>query len=621
MHRPFASPQEALGRFRHKVVTAEEAVCDIRSGDHVFVGTACATPRRLVAALEARTPAPADVELFHFLTDGALAPGGEEPRAHLRHRTFFVGADMRAAVARGAAEYVPISVAQIPALIENGRIPCHAAFVQVSPPDPFGYVSLGVSVDIASAALAKAKRIIAEVNPNMPWTFGDTALHLDRIDKLVLVDAPVIEYTHQPADAVARQIARYIAGIIDDGSTLQVGLGRIPNETLKYLADRRDLGVHSDVITDPILDLVERRVITGEKKTVHRGKIVASYCMGTRRLYDAIDRNPLFAFHPIEHVCAPAVVAANRQMVSITQAFAVDLTGQVCADQFQGEFYGGVSTQVDFLRGAAQSAGGKPIICLASTTDDGKTSRIRPLLQTGEGVAVARSDVHYVVTEWGIAYLFGKSISERALSLVEVAHPDFREWLLDEAKRLAYLSPAQTMESRRSYPVEEERSVALKNGQAVLIRPSRASDAAGMKELFYTLSKEDVYTRFFRQLRALSFEEVQRLCNVNHETAVAFVAVSGGRENERVVGSSCYFVNHTRNMAEVAYMIRPEWQGTGLGKALQGRMADHAKARGLAGFTAEILASNSKMLALARGAAEAVSVHRDGETCEVEMRF
>lgn len=621
MEQPKHPWGEVLERLGDKVVSAEEAVEAVRSGDHVFVGTACATPRTLVRALEARSPVPPDVELIHFLTDGAIVEQGGAPATNFRHRAFFVGADVRAAVAQGVAEYVPISVAQVPRLIANGRIPCDVAFVQVSPPDSFGYVSLGVSVDVTLAAVHKAKRVIAEVNPNMPWTLGDTAIHVDKLEKLVWVDSPVIEYNHKPADEVAERIARYIAGIIDDGATLQVGLGRFPNEALKYLVDRRDLGIHSDVITEPIVDLVEKRVITGEKKTLNRLKVVTSYAMGGKRLYDAVNRNPLFSFHPIEYVCDPRVVAENRLMVSVTQAFAVDLTGQICADQFQGQFYGGLSTQADFLRGAALCPGGKPIVCLASTTDDGETSRIRPLLETGEGVAVARSDVHYVITEYGIAYLFGKSIRERALSLIEIAHPRFRGWLLEEAKRLAYVSPQQTLESSRAYPVEEERSVALKNGKTVLIRPARASDGGGLKEIFYALPEKDVYTRFFRQVRALSFTEVQRLCNVNYETEVAFVAVTGERENEQVVGSSCYFVNHTANTAEVAYMIRPEWQGTGLGRALQDRMVEHAKSRGLVGFTATVLLSNLKMLALARSAGEAVSVRRDGDTCEVEMPF
>ena len=438
---------------KRKLKTPAEAVAMVKSGDQIYLGTGCATPRVLARALELHKGDLANITLFHFLTDGALPHDRETTRTRFQHRCFFVGMDVRAAVKQRQADYIPISIAQVPKLIGSGRLAADVAFVQVSPPDHHGYVSLGVSVDITRAVALAAKTIIAEINPHMPRTLGDSFLHLDQIHGLVPVDDPIIEYTHPPADAVAQQIARYAARIIDNNSTLQIGLGRIPNEMIKHLTDRQNLGIHSDVITDPIVDLIEKGVITGKAKGLHPGQIVTSYCLGTRRLYDLIDRNPLFAFHPIDYVCNPTVLAGNNQLVSVTQAFAVDLTGQVCADQFQGEFYSGVSTQPDFLRGAANSPGGKPIICLASTTDDGQESRIRPLLRMGEGVTVARSDVHYVITEYGCAYLFGKSIRERALALIEIAHPEFRPWLLEEAERVGYVRPDQTLRSRVAYPV------------------------------------------------------------------------------------------------------------------------------------------------------------------------
>lgn len=388
-----------LARYQERIVTADEAVSVIKPGDRVFVGTACATPVALVQALERIYPPLPDVQLCHFLTTGAVAHENGAPKTHYRHRSFFIGSDVRVAAAQGIADYVPISLAQIPPLIENGRIPIDAALIQTSLPDEFGYVSLGVSVDITLSAAQNAKRVIAEINPHMPRTLGDTFLHLHKIDHLVMVETPVIEYQHPAANAVGEKIARYIASIIDDGSTLQIGIGRVPNEALKYLVDRQDLGIHTDLITDPIVPLIERGIITGAQKSTHRGKIVASYCFGTRRLYQLIDRNPMFSFHPIEYVSDIHLISQQKRMVSVTQAFAVDLTGQICADQFQGEFYSGVSTQPEFIRGTAFAPGGKPIICLPSTTDDGKTSRIRPLLLAGEGVTVARSDVHYVITD------------------------------------------------------------------------------------------------------------------------------------------------------------------------------------------------------------------------------
>lgn len=606
-----------------KIVTAEAAVRLVQHGQHVFVGTGCATPRTLVAALENVAQPPDDVQLTYFLTTDALRRDAEgKVSSKYRHQVFFVGSEVRELVKERRAEYVPISLAQVPRLFAIGRLPVDVAFIQVSAPDEFGYVSLGVSVDIVAAAVENAKLVIAEVNPAMPRTMGNSMLHVNRIHKMVLVDGPVTEYVHPPvADEVVQRIARYIAGIIDDGSTLQIGLGRIPNEALKYLEDRRDLGIHSDVITDAIVPLLEKGILTGREKTMERGKIVASFALGTQRLYKLLDRNPLFSFEPLETVCDPHKLAAQQKLVSVAQAFAVDLTGQVCSDQFGGEFYGGLGAQVEFLQGAARSPGGKPIICLRSTTDDGEVSRIRPLLLAGEGVSVARTDVHYVVTEFGIAYLFGKSIGDRAVALIDIAHPKFRPQLLEEAKRLGYLAPDQTLQSMRDYPVEEERMVSLKNGKQVRLRPARASDADGIRALFHSMPADDIFTRFFRRVRSLSNKEVQRLCNLNYETEVAFVAVQGPRENEHVVGQACYFINPSTNLAETAFMIDPTWQGTGLGTSLQVRLAEHAKGRGLRGFVAEILPANAKMIALARKGSDKIQVERDEDTVYVTTLF
>ena len=603
-----------------KLVSAEKALATIRPGSRVYLGTGCAAPRSLIAGLEAMLPGPADLELVSFVTTSALPQQAGAPHSRYRHRAFFVGSDVRDLAGCGKLDYVPISLEEVPMLLASGLLPIDVALLQVSLPDVRGFVSLGVSVDLAPAVLGVARRVIAEVNPAMPRTHGESFVHLDRFDALVSVDAPLAEYRHPETGEVAERVARYIASIIEDGSTLQIGLGRVPNEALRHLTDRRDLGIHSDVITDAVVDLMEAGVVTGRRKTRHRDRIVASYCLGTRRLYDVVDDNPRFAFLPIDQVCDPQEVAANAHMVSITQAFAVDLTGQVCVDQFEGEFYGGVSTQAGFIRGAARSPGGKPIICLASTTDDG-ASRIKPLLEAGDGVGIARSDVHYVVTEYGIAYLFGKSIRERAVALIELAHPRWRDELLATAKRLGYVPPEQYLASQAAYPVHEERTVALKSGAKVLIRPARAADAGALQALFHRLSPDDVYTRFFRRVRALSYAELQTLCNVNHETEVAFLATTGPREREEVVGSACYFLNPTTNLAEVAFMVAPEWQGAGLGSALQARLQEYAVGRGVRGFVAEILLQNQRMLRLAARAPGTVTTSRDEDGAHVTILF
>ena len=609
------------GSWRDRAVTAQQALAGTASGDRVFIGTACATPRTLIEALEDASQPWSDLELVHFLTDGAVPVYNDKPFTRFRHRVFFVGSDTREMVKKGKADYVPISVSQVRHLIDIGRIPIDLALIQVSPPDEEGMCSLGVSVDLIPAALRKATRVVAEINPAMPRTCGDSRIPLTAIDRFVVVDGPIIEYLHSPAEDRAQHIARYIARIIDDGSTLQIGLGRIPNEMLKYLDNRRDLGIHSDVITEPVVDLVEQGVVTGRQKTAHPGKVVASYCMGTRRLYDFIDDNPTFEFQPIETVCDAEVIASNYKMVSVTQAFAIDLTGQVCADQFDGELYGGVSTQPDFIRGAAASQGGKSIICLTSTDEKDGGSRIRPALKEGEAATIARSDVHFVVTEYGIAYLFGKSVRERALAMIEIAHPDYREKLLEAAKHSGLLAADQTLKSRKAYPAEQERPATLKDGTQILVRPTRATDEGAMKELFYRMTPEDIYTRFFTNLKSLTSQRAQHLCTVDYENEMAFAAVVGDREHETLVGSGCFYVDPSTNLADVAYMIHPDWQGKGLGSVLQQRLIEYARELGLRGFTADVLAENEKMLAVFEKSGCQVDAKATSGILEVTMLF
>jgi acyl-CoA hydrolase/RimJ/RimL family protein N-acetyltransferase len=613
----------ALKPYADKVTTAELAVARIRNGDHVFVGTGCAAPRRLLNALEALPLPPADVELLHFFTVKAFGHddvGNSTTR--FRHRVFFVGADMRAALKQGLVDYVPMSVARVPEMIALGRIPVSVALIQVSLPDAFGYVSLGVSVDIIQAAVARAKIVIAEVNPNMPRSMGGSMLHISRIHHLVAVNDPVIEIERTVGqEGDIQRIARYIAGIIDDGSTLQIGLGQVPHQALQYLTDRKDLAIHSDLITDAIIPLLENGCLTGARKTSRPFKIVASLALGTKPLYDLIDGNPLFSFEPIDDVCNPTTIAEQHKMVAIAQGYAIDLTGQVCIDQFEGEFYGGVGSQGEFLRGASRSPGGKPIICMTSTYNEGTQSRIRPALLAGEAATIARSEVHYVVTEYGIAYLFGKSIRQRATALIELAHPKFRPELFAKAQALGYLSADQTLQNLQAYPVEEELTITLKDNRVVMLRPAQSSDAQGIRDLFHHLSEADIYTRFFRHVRGLSNAEVQRLCNVNYESEVAFVAAFGPREEAQIVGQSCYFINPTTNLADTAYMVHPEWQGCGLGGALQNCMAAHAKKRGLRGFVADVLPDNVRMLSLARNGPSNVFVERDNDSVHLTQLF
>jgi acyl-CoA hydrolase/GNAT superfamily N-acetyltransferase len=598
-----------LARWQDRVVSAARAVAEVRPGSRIFVGSACATPRALLRALRDRPDAPSGIELVHFLTDG-LAVGGD--LTTFTHRSWFVGRDMRDLAAGDRLEYVPLSLASVPALLESGRPALDVAFIQVAPPDADGQCSLGVSVDVTRTAALHASRVVAEVNPNMPRTGLESTIPADRIAAFVEVDEPVVEYLHPDIGAVAERIARYVARLIDDGATLQVGLGRVPNAVLGYLGERRNLRIHSDVLTDPVVDLVERGAVTGT--------IIGSLAMGTRRLYDFIDRNASVSLEPIERVCDLRRLGELPALASVTQAFSIDLTGQVCTEQLDGRPYGGVATQPDFHRAAAISPGGTPMICLASTFADG-SSAIRGVLGPDEPVAIPRGDVHWVVTEWGIAYLHGRSLSERAVALLEVAHPDHREALMATAVERGLVRPGQKLRSRAAYPVEEERAATLRDGRQILVRPTRTTDARLLQELFFRMRDDDVRTRFFRRLRSLTDEMAEHLCSVGYAQEMAFAAVVGDRESERIVGSACYFVDPSSGMADVAFMVDPAWQGTGLGSLLQERAIDYARRHGVRGFTADVLAENAPMLKVFRGSGLRMESHLDSGAFEIRLHF
>jgi len=519
---------------------------------------------------------------------------------------------VRALLGTGQVEYVPVSLPEIPRLLRSGRLHLDVALVQVAPPDPDGTCSLGISVDVTKAAALAARTVIAEVNDAMPRTRGDSRIPADRIHRFVEVDTPVVEYVHPPAEDVAEQIARYVARLVDDGSTLQVGLGRVPNRMLAHLTNRRDLSVHSDVVTEAVVDLVAAGVVSGP--------VVTSMAMGTRRLYDLVDDNPRFSFEPVDEVCDPAVIAGKARMVSVTQAFSIDLTGQVCTESLDGEVYGGVSAGPAFHRGALASPGGRAVVCLASRTPAGSAA-IKAALEPGEAVAIARADVHWVITEYGTAYLFGRSLAERAVSLIEIAHPDDRDALLAAAVRQGLVADDQLLRSRGAYPVGEERDATLRDERELRIRPTRAADARAMQELFYRLSEEDVRSRFFQKLTSLTDSAAQHLCSVGYEEEMAFAAVVGPREEERIVATSCYYLDPATGLADVAYLVDPDWQGAGLGTLLHARTVEYARQHGVRGFTADVLLSNAAMLRVFQRGDHETRSTVSGESYEVTMIF
>ncbi|HUO29549.1 MAG TPA: acetyl-CoA hydrolase/transferase C-terminal domain-containing protein [Bryobacteraceae bacterium] len=421
--------------YRQKVVSAERAVQVVRSCDRIWVHEGNATPEPLIQALLRRAPELHDVEIVHMLTLGNADYTRPEYEGHFRHNGLFLGPNVRPAVAAGRADYTPIYLSEIEKLFWSGEMPLDVALIQTAPPDEHGFLSLGTSVDCTLSAAQCARYVIAEVNDQMPRTMGDAFLHVSCVGAIVETSRPLIEMPPALTSDVQNRIAGHVAELIPDGATLQLGIGGIPNAVLEALYDRRDLGIHSEMCPDGVVPLIEAGVITGARKTLHRGKAVLGFVLGTKRIFDFIHNNPLFEFHPTQYVNDPFVIAQNERMVAINSAIQVDLGGQVCADSIGATPFSGFGGQLDFIRGAAHSKGGKPIIAMPSTARHGTVSRIVPMLDPGAGVVTSRADVHYVVTEHGVAYLWGKTLRQRAEALIAIADPRFRDELYDYAVR------------------------------------------------------------------------------------------------------------------------------------------------------------------------------------------
>ncbi len=439
MNRVVEAPSDWPPAARAKAAPAENAVAVVRSGNRVYLQGGCAVPGALVDALVARGPSLHNVEIVHLHTEGPADYVRPEMAGHFRHNALFIGANVREAVNAGRADFTPVFLSDIPALFTRGLLPLDVALIQVSPPDRNGFCSLGISVDCAKPAAEAATTVIAQVNQHMPRTHGDSFLHIDHIDALVPWDQALTEVAAVPADEVSQQVGANVASLIEDGSTLQMGIGAIPNGVLSSLDGHKHLGVHTEMFSDGLLGLVERGVVDNHAKNYHPGKIVASFVMGTRRLYDFVHDNPMIEMHPVSFTNDPDIIARNDRMVAINSAIEVDLTGQVCADSIGHVFYSGIGGQLDFVRGAARARGGKAIIALPSTAQGGTVSRIVPHLKPAAGVVTTRGDVHYVVTEFGVAFLHGKSVRERARALIAIAHPDFRPTLERSAREHSFL--------------------------------------------------------------------------------------------------------------------------------------------------------------------------------------
>jgi len=588
-------------RYASKVVAAPEAVSKIMRGSRVFIGTGCGEPQHLIHAM-VKDEQLQDIMVYQMLSS-TLSQFVEDASFTRRFslKLFFISQSMRKAAFEGKIDYIPEYLSQIPRMFASHRIGLDAALVQVSPPDKFGYCSLGVSVDITRPAVAHSPVVIAQVNPKMPRTWGDSFVHVDDIDWLVPHEEPLVEALPRIKDnEVSRRIGLYVSQLVDDGATLQIGFGNLPNAILKYLDGKNDLGLHTQLITDGLLPLFEKKVITNKKKTLLPGRVVTSLCMGSEKIYDYVDNNPLFYFRSSEFVNDPTVIARNDNLISISSALEVDLTGQVCSDSTGYLFYSGIGDQVDFLRGSSMSKGGFSIIALPSTAQNGAVSRIVPHLSEGAGVATTRGDVNFVITEYGIAELKGKGIYQRVMELAQIAHPKFREELIEVAKKRHYIFADQLPPTTEDLLFLEGYKYTLKpkDGKAVEFRPLLPSDEFAYRNFFYSLQEKTIYMRYFYKMRTFSHEVVQKQwSSVDYHKNMSILGLvqKGGHKEIMAIGS---YAQDSDDRAEVAFVVREDFQNKGIASYLLEILENIARENHYNGFCATVLRENSAMISV-----------------------
>lgn len=599
----------------------------IRPGDRIFIGTGCAEPQHLVSSLlgyvQKNPKAFLDAELMNIITLGVAPYTDEKFRYNFRLNSFFIGDNTRNAINRAAADYTPIFLSAVPDLITSERIPLDVALIQTSLPDEQGNLNLGIGVDIVKAAAEKARLVIAQANSFMPRISGDGVISIEDVDFIIHRDEPLLEYIEDVPGEIARKIGGYVARIVEDGSTIQLGYGSIPNAIVSGLCNKKHLGIHTELFSDGLADLMRKGVVDNSQKSIHCGKAIATFCMGRRETYDFLDRNDCVEFKTIDYTNNPLIIAMNRRMTAINSALEVDLTGQATAESLGHTFYSGIGGQADFMRGTVLAPGGKTILALPSTANRGKDSRIVPFLAEGAGVTLTRGDIHYVVTEYGIAYLHGKSVRERAMDLIAIAHPNFRPWLIGEAKRLhlIYEDQAFVVGIRGEYPEELETSRTTRAGVRLLLRPVKISDEPLLRDFFYSLSDETMYQRFFSVRKDVPHEVLQKFTAIDYTEKTIILAIIDREGKQMVSGIGQYSLNRDMHTAEIALVVLDQCQNRGVGAELLSYLTYLAKKQGLLGFTAEVMAGNDPVFRLFRKMGFDVEKRNESGIFEMKISF
>jgi acyl-CoA hydrolase/GNAT superfamily N-acetyltransferase len=604
--------------------SAADAMRLIRPGQRLFIGSACGQPQELLRALAETAPRLSGLEIVRLMSSEAtplseLADATED--VGLNMRTIYLGAANSEVIARHKRFITPMNISDVPDLFTSKKLPIQVALIQVSPPDDFGWMSLGVSVDVTLAAALAADLVVAQVNPQMPRVLGQSFIHVNQVQVVVEHAEPLLSVHPPPASETATRIGRLIARLIEDGSTLQIGLDAASQATIQALADKNDLGVHSQFVTDDIMNLYATGVINNRRKGFNEGKLVASAAIGSHNLYEFIDNNPAVDFRPSDYVNDPFIIGRHHRMVSMNVARTMDLTGQVEAEASERTFFAGVSGIADFVRGARRSPGGKSIIMLFSTSADGRRSSIVPQL-ADTNVAVPRADVQYVITEYGAFNMAGKSLQERAVGMISVAHPDFREELFAQAKALGLIGRERTLGEavRGVYPVQLEEVVTV-DGEEVTIRPAKPVDDRRIQEHYYGLDKEDVFSRFRHEKTCFSRSDIDVRSCVDYVKVLTLLAIVGEFGFGRVVAIGECMLIEKINMAEVAFSVNQRYQNKGIGRRILRKLADAAREQGFFGLMAYTSPNNQSMIRMFKSLPYKVKSAFDGEGVTLSCRF